>query len=174
MEGVPVRVVYIDSLIWLQQLGSLADIKARLEGVLKAEAGKRGCSVPVILPQPKWEELVEDKPAVYENLKADGAMLETHWVKLTPDQIQAIQSKELDETATATAASTTASAATTSAATSSVAPEPDVQYEKKASPQAKEAIQIICKELIGEWKKGKYVVKGEQLLHAKGQTRQHA
>ena len=124
MQGVPVRIVYMDSLIWLQGLGNIQEIKQHLTLALESDAARRQPPVPpaVVLPKPKWEELVEDKPQVYENLKDN--MLPTVWFELSQEDIAAIRSKEIAVTAPAAAAAAAGAAAAAAEAAAAAAAAP--------------------------------------------------
>lgn len=177
MDGVPVRVVYTDSLIWFKQLGNLQQIKERMLAVLKEEAIKRKVPEPIIMPQTKWEEYVEDKPKVYDSL--NKRMLKTQWITLTAEEIEAIGSKEVEQATGATKEKSTAATASAakatgaSAASSSVVSrqqksaselqlEEDVEkYSKRATKEAKNAVTDICMKLFSDFEDGKYYVKGK-------------
>ena len=174
MQGVPVRIVYMDSLIWLQGLGNIQEIKQHLTLALESDAARRQPPVPpaVVLPKPKWEELVEDKPQVYENLKDN--MLPTVWFELSQEDIAAIRSKEIAVTApaaaaaaagaAAAAASAAASSSSTAAAVTSTSSQALDHYKKSASAEAKKAVEALCMKMLAHCKaKAKYFIKGQPL-----------
>ena len=185
MQGVPVRIVYMDSLIWLQGLGNIQEIKQHLTLALESDAARRQPPVPpaVVLPKPEWEELVEDKPQVYENLKDN--MLPTVWFELSQEGIAAIRSKEIAVTAPAAAAaaagaaaaaaaaaagaaaaapSAAASSSSTAAAVTSTSSQALDHYKKSASAEAKKAVEALCMKMLAHCKaKAKYFIKGQPL-----------
>ena len=174
MQGVPVRIVYMDSLIWLQGLGNIQEIKQHLTLALESDAARRQPPVPpaVVLPKPEWEELVEDKPQVYENLKDN--MLPTVWFELSQEGIAAIRSKEIAVTApaaaaaaagaAAAAASAAASSSSTAAAVTSTSSQALDHYKKSASAEAKKAVEALCMKMLAHCKaKAKYFIKGQPL-----------
>ena len=174
MQGVPVRIVYMDSLIWLQGLGNIQEIKQHLTLALESDAARRQPPVPpaVVLPKPEWEELVEDKPQVYENLKDN--MLPTVWFELSQEGIAAIRSKEIAVTApaaaaaaagaAAAAASAAASSSSTAAAVTSTSSQALEHYKKSASAEAKKAVEALCMKMLAHCKaKAKYFIKGQPL-----------
>ena len=168
MQGVPLRVVYMDSLIWLQQIGDIRQIKECLTAALAKEAADRAppVSPPVILPKPEWEELVEDKPQVYKALH--DHMLDTRWVHPSTKDIELIKSKEIEPAAAAAAAAAASSAATSSSAPLDTAIQMHKHYTTRASPVAKATVQAICKQLTdgceekltADVKELKYFIKG--------------
>jgi hypothetical protein len=187
-NAVALRVVYMDSLIWLQELGNFEEIQSKLTHALTAIANEKGVAAPVLLPKPQWEASVEDKPAVYAAL--EEKMLKTHWVRLKPEDVGVIRSAEVSATVKQSAAAAvttenkTATVAATATATATAAAaggkakvakhedappsEPDPidpildHYNKHASAASKKILVQFCQALIGDFKEvGVYFLKGQ-------------
>lgn len=91
-EGAPLHVFFVDSLLWFSELGSLKQIHKSLSTLL-GTLRNGGQDAPKVFPNMEWEELVEDKPKVYEQLNNENkVMLRTTWKNFTADVAEQIHS----------------------------------------------------------------------------------